>query len=420
MKTNFLLKSTLVFLLFFFVACGEDEKDKVSPGGQEVEATPSETEKVPTQPTRGELPDVLKVNDFSLDFLQAAAAGAEEGENLLLSPLSAAFPLAMLSNGAVGEKADALRKLLGYEGVAQEEVNEQFKSLKNLASANEDVIVEQSTVVWADVKFPLLPSFTEQMLTFYEAETKQNDFSDPASLDLINAWVAEQTHDRIPKLLEKLTYHTYLIHTLYFKAPWASPFDPANTKEEAFANADGSLPAVPTMQQGLDTYAYEGDSFDALELDYKGGEYSMVILLPHEGVDLTAVEQQLNPSSFREVLSGMYLYEASVKLPKFTLEYSKELNALLEGIAGRELFGGDYSLISPDFDDVKITVVQKAFAEINEEGTEAAAVTYVGIFGSTGPTTYPKIEFHVNRPFLFLIHEKSTGAILFGGKILNL
>lgn len=406
------------FLPLFF-ACSEEGKEAPATEAPVVEVPQEEPENDVVLVTRGKLPDILEVNDFSFGLLQAVSE-AEEGENLLISPLSAAFPLAMLSNGATEEKAGALHRLLGYEGVAQEEMNAHFKNLKNLVSADEGLIVEQTTVAWTDFLFPLLPAFTESMQVFYEAEVKQNDFADPATLDLINGWVSERTHGLIPQLLDELVCNVYLIHTLYFKGLWASPFDPTYTENEAFANADGSLSTLPTMYQKTYSYAYQGDSFDALELDYQGGEYSMVVFLPHEGEGLAVVEDHLNSAGFRDILSGMYLYEASVKLPRFMLKDKQELKAVLEDMAGQELISGDYSLINPSLKDALLQVVQKTFAEINEAGTEAAAVTYVGIFGSTGPVTYPEIEFHVNRPFLFLIHEKSTGAILFAGKVLNL
>ncbi|MDR2809745.1 MAG: hypothetical protein LBB84_04200 [Tannerellaceae bacterium] len=239
-----------------------------------------------------------------------------------------------------------------------------------------------------------------------------------------NAWSAEHTHNRIPTLFDQLDpdIQAYLIHALYFKALWSSPFAPEYTKEEPFANANGSVSQIPTMYRKDVAFAYRGELFDALELNYMGGEYSMVVVLPKEGVAISSVEKQLGIDSFRKLLEEMYLCEVSVKLPKFKIAYERKLNKILERMTGNPQFGhGDYSLLSPSLSDAGIVVVQKTFAEIDEKGTEAAAVTYVGLFTSAGEEpAYPKIEFHVHRPFLFFIHEKSTGAILFAGRILNL
>ena len=213
---------------------------------------------------------------------------------MFFSPLSAASPLAMLANGAAGETFDKIRKLLGYEGAGLEDINAHFEKLKGLASADEDVTVEQANVVFTDALYPVLPSFAESMQASYGAEVKEENFKDPATLGLINTWVAEQTHDLIPQLLDGLLGTTYLIHTLYFKGAWSSPFDPEYTEDDVFTNANGSLSQVPFMAQTTLAFAYSGESFDALELNYKGDEYSMVVLLPKEGVSLSSVEKQLS------------------------------------------------------------------------------------------------------------------------------
>lgn len=423
MKRNLLLK-TAAFLLLLFFGCAKEGEEGESGAGLPVGVDVPE---VPADDvillSRGAIPAALPAHTFSFDVLQTILE-KEKGKNLLFSPLGAGSPLAMLANGAAGETFDEIRKLLGYEGAPIEELNARFEQLKALASSDEDVKVEQANVVFTDFRFPVLPAFAETMQASYGAEVQEHDFNDAeATLALINAWTSEQTHGLIPQLLDELEGTTYLIHTLYFKALWASPFNPEYTKDETFANADGSFSRVPAMNQSLRAFAYSGESFDALELDYKGNEYSMVMLLPKEGVALSSIEKQLSPASFRQTLSEMYLCDASVRLPKFELGDEHALNDALESMAGGslKLFGkGDYSLLSPNYSETLIRVVQKTFANVDEEGTEAAAATYVEMLTSTKPEAYPKIDFHVDRPFLFLIHEKSTGEILFAGRILSL
>jgi serpin B len=424
MKKKFLFSLTLALAAGIFFACDKEDANRpVVEPPEEVIPEPAEPdEPAPVPDTRVDLPAVEKTNAFAFDFLQAVQVGEDEGKNLLLSPLSAAIPLAMLTNGAAGESLDNLLGLLGYAGASTEEMNEQFWALKDLASPNENVKVEQAASVWADLSIPVLPAFIQTMQKFYDAETKQIDFFAASALGQINGWVAERTHDRIPRLLNEIEGDVYLIHTLYFKGEWASPFNSEFTREEAFANADGSRPNVATMSQTRYASAYSGEDFDALELPYSGGQYNMLILLPHEGLPLSSVEGQLSRDAFDQLLAGMQVYEADVKLPKFKVEYERKLNDVLEQMAGKPLFArGDYSLLSPDLTEASVRVVQKTFAEVNEIGTEAAAATYVEIWSSSDlSVTYPKLKFHVNRPFLFLIHEKTTGAILFAGKILNL
>ena len=419
---------TAAFLLLFLFSCTKDDKGG---GGGGTEGTPAETD-VPTAQTdpvlisRSATPEALPTSAFSFDILQTVLE-KEEGKNVFFSPLGAGFPLAMLANGAAGETFDEIRKLLGYEGAPIEELNAHFEQLKALASSDEDVTVEQANTVFTDIRFPVLPAFAETMQASYGAEVHEHDFRDvEATLALINAWTSEQTHGLIPQLLDELPGTTYLIHTLYFKALWASRFNPEDTKDETFTNADGSLSQVPAMNQTLRTFAYSGESFDALELNYKGDEYSMVLLLPKEGVSLSSVEKQLGPDSFRQTLSEMYLYDASVRLPRFELENEYTLNDVLESMAGGKLklLGGesDYSLLNSALSGALILIKQKTFAEVNEEGTEAAAASYVEMITSPGPQAenYPAIDFHVDRPFFFFIHEKSSGEILFAGRILNL
>ncbi|MDR2119055.1 MAG: serpin family protein [Tannerellaceae bacterium] len=419
MKQNFLWKVMALLLLCFF-SCNKEEGEGSGTTPEPVVDPKPAAEQDTVVQSRGQAPDVSKTNSFAFDFLHAVQTVEDRGKNLLLSPLSAAIPLGMLANGAQGETLDNILHVLRYEGVAPEDLNGQMQGLKELASTDEEVTVEQSAVVWADRPIEVLQPFADTMQTYYGAETKHSDFAAAATLGEINAWVAERTHDRIPKLLDRLTEQVYLIHTLYFKGAWAVPFDPEQTKEEAFTQADGRSSEVPVMSQAKTAFAYSGDTFDALELDYSGGAYSMVILLPKEGVALSEVESQFGYDSFRELLAGMYLCEVSVKLPKFKVEYEQTLNNVLVEMGGKPfLDSGDYSLLSASLSSASIKVVQKTFAEVNEAGTEAAAATYVGIFTSTG-IVYPKMDFHVNRPFLFLIHEKKTGAILFAGRILNL
>jgi serpin B len=214
----------------------------------------------------------------------------------------------------------------------------------------------------------------------------------------------------------------YLINALYFKAAWTIPFDKAKTADEAFYNQDGTVPLIPTMNNELELYCFKGDNYTLAELPYGNEVFSTIFLLPDEGVSLSSIVENLDAQTSLNV--WMERKKIPIKIPRFKIEYERGLKKDLQEMGMQSMFGpADFSLINPDADLSVSMVLQKTFAEINEEGTEAAAITIISMISSSmdTPTPRPEIkDFYVDRPFLYFIKERSTGTIIFIGEMRNM
>ncbi|MDR1938192.1 MAG: serpin family protein [Tannerellaceae bacterium] len=400
----------------------KEEPEKEDPAKEE----PQREEAKPIDLTKAEQLIVQKNNLFAFDLLRTVSLNEEPEKNILLSPLSASLALAMLNNGAAGQTHDEIQQTLGYGDILRDGMNAYFqKMLTALQEVDPDVTLESANSIWIKDGFPVLDSFKETNRTYYAAEVRNEDFNNPATAGLINDWCAENTHDRIPDIIDKISPDAimYLLNALYFKGVWTIQFDKQATADETFSNLDGTTPLLPTMNLKQTFYHAEGETFDLLDLPYGNEAFSMVILLPKEGVSLSSVIDALDAQSWDASLARMYTKEVELKLPRFKIECERILNQDLKDMGMISMFNAgmaDFSLIRPGGGLSVSLVKQKTFAEVNEEGTEAAAVTVIEmVFTSIGEDAPPAL-FHVNRPFLYFIKEKSTGAILFTGVTKNL
>ncbi|MDR1982033.1 MAG: serpin family protein [Tannerellaceae bacterium] len=375
--------------------------------------------------TEAEQQIAQKNNLFAFDLLRTVYLNEKPGENILLSPLSASLALAMLNNGAAGKTHDEIQQTLGYGDLARDEMNGYFKKMVDgMKTVDPLVSFESANSIWIKNNFSILEAFKEINKNYFAAEVRNEDFSDPATVDLINGWCAEKTHDKIPDIIDGIPDGAimYLINALYFKGIWTVQFDKEETADEPFSNLDGTTPLLPTMNMAQTFQHFEGETFDLLELPYGNESFAMLILLPKEGVALSSVIDALDGETWEKSLSRMYGKNVELKLPRFKIEYEKILNKDLFAMGMESMFGGaDFSLMRPEKDVCVSMVKQKTFAEVNEEGTEAAAVTAIEMVvtsvGGDSPTLTP---FYVNRPFLYFIKEKSTGTIFFTGVTKNL
>ncbi|MDR3260269.1 MAG: serpin family protein [Tannerella sp.] len=366
-------------------------------------------------------------NVFAFNLLKEVFENEGKESNIFISPLSATLALAMLNNGAVGVTQEQIQTALGYGGQTREDVNSYFRKMVNaMHELDEYVRFESANSIWISNLFPVLSPFKEVNQTYFEAEVRNVDYSDPATLGLINGWIAEKTHDLIPDFFSRLDPDTRmaLINALYFKGSWTRPFDSENTKDAPFYNANGATQNVAMMDFGKEVrlnYLQE-DAFELVELPYGNEAFCMTLLLPRKDVSLASIIENLNAAAWDDCLSKLHLNTVIVRLPRFKIEYTRPLNDDLKalGMTSMFMFGNaDFSLISNE-SSVVSSVSQKTFIEVNEEGTEAAAVT--GIIVGTAfpdlPVQPPVLEF--NRPFVYFIKEKSTGSVFFAGVMRNL
>ncbi len=427
----------LIGLLIGLVACQSNEQPEVTPEPDPIE-TPTEEPKneLPPLITRADinLTDAEKQvvghnNAFAFKLLQAVYKNEEAQGNIFLSPLSASLALSMLNNGAAGNTQKEIQDALGYGGISREELNAYAqKMIKAMTELDTRGVFESANSIWIEKGFPVLDGFKTVNRQYYDAEVRNEDFSNPATVGVINNWVKEKTGGKIEDLLSEISpeMKLFLINALYFKGYWSMPFSEDETKNLPFSNLDGTSQAMPTMQMLTSGSRYlKRDNCELLELPFGNEAFSLVVLLPDKGVSLPMIMGQLNAGWWSEYLTSVPKpnTEIYLRLPRFKVEYERGLNDELKALGMVSMYDdkADFSLINPDAGLFVTEVKQKAFAEINELGMEAAAATMVGMATTAIPETPPtRIDFHVDRPFLLFLKEKSTGSIFFTGVIKNL
>lgn len=357
-------------------------------------------------------------NQFAFD-LGAELLPEAPDDNLFFSPLSASMLLGMLSNGADGTTWDQMRAVLRLGDLSQEEINRGYADLVTLLlELDPSVTVEIGNSVWSQTGFPVLPDFHARVAESFDAEAEEVDFADPATRDRINAWAGEATNGLIEEIfapgdLSSATVMA-LLNALYFKANWTTEFDPDETEAADFTRPDGSTVSVDLMRVEAVLSARGTEEAVAVELPYGGGAFTMVVVVPHEGVDVNGIMAGLDDDAWGLITDGLDsgVREVVVRLPRFELEWDAELNDMLIALGMTDAFApglADFSRLTPGGGVWLDLVKQKAFVKVDEMGTEAAAVTGGSVFQS-GPT-----EIRADRPFLFAIRERFSGTILFMG-----
>lgn len=406
---------TMMALTFGMPSCNnndsptiDDDKNKENP---RKEITLSRTEQ--------ELAN--QCNDFAFRLLNTTNEALSQDEQIVLSPLSASFALSMVANGANGNTLNEILTTLGFKDFSINDMNGyNQKLIEELSELDKTSILETANSVWVDKSFSVIDSYPKVLKGTYQAEVKTADFSSATTREKINEWCSQKTHGRIPNFIDNLdpTSKLVLLNALYFKGQWESPFPKENTQSDFFTTSTGEQKKVDFMQQYPREYKFMTDEQIAMaELPYGNGAYTMTIVLPHENLSIDEWMKQLNTSYWASLQSEMKAQRLKIKLPKFQIENKYLLTQTLKKMGISEAFmqEADFSNLSKD--DLFISEIMQAnYFCIDEQGTEASAATgtnQIGIPG-TNPTT---IDFHANRPFLFILKERSTGTILFLGKI---
>jgi serpin B len=363
-------------------------------------------------------------NAFAFDLY--GQLRSKEG-NLFFSPYSISAALAMTSAGARGQTLDEMTRALRYP--EPEKLHPGFKALGNhlngAPNAKRGYQLSTANALWGQKGYGFRPEFVGLTRDHYGAGLQEIDFGqEERARGTINAWVEKETRGKIKDLIGPgmLSPRTRLVLTnaIYFKGDWASQFKKDRTLEEPFFLSDGKRIKTPLMHQN-GTYRYaETNALQALELPYVGGDLSMIVLLPRKADGLAALEKDLNAEALNAILARLRLCaEVDVTLPKFKTTTEYVLNEQLQALGMKQAFvqGADFSGITGRAGDLYIGyVVHKAFVDVNEEGTEAAAATAVlGHSSSTAPP--PKPVFRADHPFVYLIRDNKSGAVLFVGRL---
>lgn len=358
--------------------------------------------------------------DFAFDLF-GQIAREQSNANIFISPLSVSAVLQMIDNGAAGATKQEMDRVLHTDGIPAEALNTAFKGLNLSLSSQTNIILELANAIWYQQGIPLKPAFVSVNQEFFRAELGTVDFDRPQSAQTINHWADQSTHGKIRDIVRwpfEPATRVVLANAIYFKGKWERPFDKQETRPHTFHPAGGGEKEVPTMWR-RGRFAYQpGDGFQAVQLPYAGGRLCMDVYLPDADSSLNRLLARFNRAQERsKMLEGFLEREGTLALPRFKLEYDIRLNDPLQALGMKRAFhGGDFSAMSDESLEVS-EIKQKSYVEVNEEGTEAAAVT-VGRMQATAVFRPQKpFEMIVDRPFFFLIKDSQTKSVLFMGVV---
>lgn len=344
-------------------------------------------------------------------------------ENLMISPLSVSVAFAMAYNGADKETKTEMEIAMKLNGLTPEQINQSYKMLiAGLQSLDNDVVFELANAIYYTDGFSVKPDFLNVNKTVYNAEVKKLNFNSPAAVTEINKWVASKTHDKITKIIEKLNPldRMVLLNAVYFNGIWAKKFDEKGTHNLPFTKVNGTTIEVPTMKKEEKLEYTTNSLFSAIKIPYGKGQYNMMVMLPAQTKNTQDVINSLSSANWKKWATEFEIKDpVVVTMPRFKFEFETSLNKVLTSMGMVKAFQpgiADFSKIATE--DLYISsAVHKSYIDVNENGTEAAAVTSITFTTTSIGNEPPKTYFTVDKPFVFAITEKDTGAILFIGEV---
>ena len=367
-------------------------------------------------------------NDLAFPFFDKVCAQHKPNENVIVSPLSLTEVLVMLSNGAKGETLNQIISLISTKDIPLEEQNSAISTLNQyLISADSKTSVAIANSQWIDDELKVKDEYIQTNAKWLNAETRNQDLATEKTMNDINSWCDKNTQGCIKEILDEPLpddCRLGLVNALYFKGMWSKKFDKGNTTDEDFTNSNGSKQKVKMMHQTEVFSAYEGKDMDMVEFTYGDKRFCMDVILPHEGKNLDECLKGFSSKTFSEYVNNSYGRDVAVSMPRMEIDFNTSLIKPLIDMGMKNAFIGglaDFSGIT-DYDKLFIyKFIQATYIKVDEEGTEAAAVTaaFLNKYTSAGQEPTPLI-FNMNRPFVFIIREKDSNTILFMGKVRTL
>jgi serine protease inhibitor len=362
-------------------------------------------------------PFANQTTQFAFDVAKRVVAQEGQTKNVFVSPLSLHIALGMILNGANGQTAQEIQKALKLDAQTLAEANTTYQNLlENLPEVDPAVTLTLANSVWYRNTYQVENTFQDLLKQTFKAQVSAQDFNDPATVTKINSWASEQTKGRIPKVIEQIKPDNimFLLNALYFKGDWQKQFSTGQTIDSPFKLASGESKTVRMMRLETNLNHFFQTNYQAIELPYGTGKFAMTVLLPSESTTADALISGLTSAEWAKIQKGMILGNIDIGLPKFTLNYEIMLNNVLSDMGMPTAFTdrADFTKINNKGGLTLSFVKQNTFVAVDEKGTEAAAVTSVGV-----TTTALQLPTLIDRPFVFIIHEKTTGTILFIGKI---
>ena len=363
-------------------------------------------------------------NTFGLYLFQQLIQ-EEPGENIFVSPLSVSAALGMTYNGAGGETREQMKQTLGFLGLTPEQINQSYQQLFSyLTGLDSNVQMKIANSIWYNNTYTFKSSFIETNQKYFGAEVASLNFGSGTAADSINGWVDKNTNGKISKIVEKPLdprMAMFLINAIYFKGTWTYQFADSLTTDDFFMPRSGEKQPIKMMHIKRDLSYYQTPELQIVDLPYGEGAYSMTIILPRQGMDINQFVLSLSEGRLNDWMTGLSMKEGRLALPRFKLEYEVMLNKALQLLGIQDAFNAqkaDFSGMSDDLGLVISEVKHKTFVEVNEKGTEAAAVTSIGVrVTSVGPEPF---VMNVNRPFVYMIRDRDTNTILFIGRVTGL
>ncbi len=395
-----------------FISCSKENP------GQEPDLTPKSLNLTAMGPEV-----IANGNDFGVELFTKVAR--EENKNLMLSPLSASAALTMLLNGCNGDTYNQLKETLKYPAnMTMGEINEVYRSLvAQLLVIDPKVKLALANAIFYRQNFSVKGPFLNTMSTDFDAEIAGLDFSLPSALTTINKWASDNTNGKIPKVLNEISGDAvmFLMNALYFKGDWSYQFDEELTSNKPFYTDGSNSVDVSTMKGDVGSRVTSGTDYKAIELPYGCTNFTMVVVVP--GGTLSDFIASFDAEKWSTITSAFDDQEEfgklTVYMPKYKFSYEKYLNDQLQSMGMLDAFIPGVANLS-GISDASIFVSfvkQNTFVEVDEKGTEAAAVTTIGIETTSFPPQ-PR-EFVIDKPFVFAIRERTTNALLFIGQVVN-
>ena len=370
---------------------------------------------------------VMKNNDFSVNLFRTINELDKEKRSNFLSPISITYLLSMLNDGAAGETSMEIMKMLGFAESDTKSINELCKALIDGApEVDPAVSVDISSYIAANshLGVQLEDLFRKDMETYYQAEAASLDFSSPDALKTINGWCSKKTDGKIDKMLDELDASSLLVlmNAVNFKSTWVSKFDEKNTQTETFTKDGGKTVELPMMHQEALVRFASNDTYSTLLLPYGGtnAEWYMYLLLPQDNKTVKDVLEKIEGLNWTNFFWETEIYKVDIKIPRFTTTSENDLIPSITKLGAPSIFDpnkADLSKMCSNSKNLYVSkMLQKATIDVNEKGTEAVAVTAAVVDPTEAPQKpKPTAEFHANHPFVYVIQERSSGAIFFIG-----
>jgi serpin B len=401
----------------------------VSRSGSALELAASEKEAAPAVSAPSESRLAAAEEQFSLALLRQL--GSEKGsadQNLAVSLSSLANALSMLELGAAGSTERQMAHVLGTPSESATQQAAAWRALtadESASAAGDGIDLESANSIWTQNNLPMGPTFMAALARYFAAGVWQADFeADPTgATKAINGWVGTHTHGKIDQLFApgQITPSTRIVlaNAEYFDAPWLAPFDSSLTATHLFTTAGGRTEPLSfmTTEQPMTVAVSTDGGLDAAQLDYKGGRFAALIMMPTTGT-VSGLVDRLTPASLDQLVASMRTRTVNLSLPRFELQSGSDLSQALKLLGMPEAFSSaaDLSPMSPEAGQVQ-AVEQKVYLKVTEQGTEAAAATGVGVSATAVLASPMTIKF--DRPFLFLVRDTATGTILFAADVEN-